>query len=314
MLPSELRLTAVAAPIYVPYRIADDDERWYPPLARVPRESFAMGFVVRNEGDFRDGDVPERELRNGTVAARVAGFFHGADFGLYYYDGFDTSPAFEAEARGFARLNPASPQPFDVRSEIEIFPIYDRIRAAGADLAVSALGATFRLEGAYVFDRLYPRAIRSIVANPEVGEFDPLTLVLGVEQEVPIDLQSVNVERDGVEWGANADAFFGETFVLVQLMQTAVLGNHADLLISDTETRFATTVRRTFLADRLEAELIGIYGLSGVYGVAHPRVTYDVTDNFDVRVGVLWIEGHEESILGQYERNDQAYVRLRYLF
>ena len=40
----------------------------------------------------------------------------------------------------------------------------------------------------------------------------------------------------------------------------------------------------------------------------------DVTDAFDVRVGLLWIEGHEESFLGQYRDNDQAYVRLRYLF
>ncbi len=313
-LPRDLRVTGVAVPIYVPFRVADDDERWYPPLARVPDTSQSMGLTVQNEGDFRNGDVPERDIQNGALAARIAGSFRGADFALYYYDGYDTQPSFEVDARGFVRANPLSPQLFDVRSEIEIFPTYDRIRAAGADVAVSAFDATFRLEGAYVVGRLYPRAVRTIVANPEIGEIDPVLLALGVEQEVPIDLDEVNVERDGVEWGVNVDRFFGETFVLAQMMQTAVLGNRADLLISDTETRFAMTVRRTFLDETLEAELIGLYGMQGVYGVAHPRVTYDVTDAFDVRVGLVWIEGHEDSFLGQYRDNDQAYVRLRYLF
>ena len=50
-----------------------------------------------------------------------------------------------------------------MRSEIDVFPTYDRIRAFGADVATTLLGATVRAEGAYVFGRLYPRAVRDIV-------------------------------------------------------------------------------------------------------------------------------------------------------
>ena len=313
-LPSEMRLTLVWAPIYVPFFFPDQDERWYPPLARVPEETQAMGFTATNSGRVRNAPVPARSLDNGSWAARFSGLIGGADFALYYFEGFDPAPTFDADATGFVRLNVLNPQLFDVRSEVEIFPSFHRIRSFGADLAYRAFDATLRIEGAYVFDRAYPRSINEIVARQQFGEIDIVGLVLGQERGVDVTLNEVNVERDGVEWGAGGDTFIGDTFVLVQANQTAVLRNDADLLISDLETRFALTVRHGFIEDRLKAELIGVYGMQGVYGVAHPRLTYSINDHFDVRIGYVMIEGRSGSYIGQYKHNDQAYVRARFLF
>jgi hypothetical protein len=93
-----------------------------------------------------------------------------------------------------------------------------------------------------------------------------------------------------------------------------VLHNDVNLFISDTETRFSTLLRQNYLDDRLRAELLGLYGMQGVYGMAEPRFTYSVSDHFDVRVGYVVIAGHEESVVGQYHHNDEAYVRVRFLF
>jgi hypothetical protein len=152
------------------------------------------------------------------------------------------------------------------------------------------------------------------VSSEQVGTVDPASLVGGQEQPVTVTLSDVNVQRDAVEWGAGGDGFIGNTFVLVQMNQTAVLHNRIDLLISDMETRFSTTLRRSFLEDQLRAELLGLYGMQGVYGVAHPRLTYVVNDHLDVRIGFVAIAGHEESVVGQYRQNDEGYVRVRLLF
>lgn len=314
-MPSDLRLTAVWEPIFVPYYFPDQDERWYPPLGRVPRQSRVLGFTSNNQARFVNRPLPSRSLEHGTFALRMTGLIVGADFGLYYFDGYDTAPTLDVSARGFVRLDPLNPQGFDVRSEIEIFPVFDRIRSAGADLAYSMLGATFRAEAAYVMGRGYPRSIRDVVARPEqIGTLDTILLAAGREQEVPVRLEPASVRRDGIEWGVGGDTLWGDTFVLLQVNQTAILDNHVDLLISNFETRLAMTVRRSFYDDKLKAELIGLYGIQGVYGIAHPRVTYSVNDHVDVRVGYLLIEGHEKSILGQYKANDEGYVRVRLLF
>jgi hypothetical protein len=321
LFPEGVELTGVWVPVPAAWRFPDQDERWYPPLARPPARSRVDGFVVDNRATFRNRKTPARGLRDGAGAARLAGSAGGVDFAAYYFDGLDPSPALDAKARGFVRFDPTRPgciplQPscFDVRSEIDVFPVFQRIRAAGADLAYNAFGVTFRAEAAWVKNRLFAKAIREVIASQRIGPVDPVRLLSGEEQEVRVDLAPVNVRREAIEWGAGADTVWWETFFLLQVNQTAILDNRVDLLLSDTETRFAATVRRSFLDDRLHAEIQGLYGLQGVYGVAHPRLTYDLADSMDLRVGYVWIAGHFESIVGQYRDNDQAYVRFRYSF
>jgi hypothetical protein len=238
----------------------------------------------------------------------------GADFALYYFDGFDPSPSLDASAQGFVRLDPLSPQRIQARSEVEVFPIFRRIHTVGGDLAYRVFGATLRVEAAYVDGRGFVRNLQDVVATEEIGPIDPGLLLSGQEQPVTVTLNTVNLRRDAIEWGAGADGFVGDTFVLVQVNQTAVLHNDVNLFISDTETRFSTTLRQNYLDDRLHAELFGLYGMQGVYGVAHPRLTYSVNDHFDVRIGYVVVAGHEDSVVGQYNRNSEGYVRVRFLF
>jgi hypothetical protein len=313
-LPSDARFTFVWLPIYVPYLFPDQDERWYPPLARVPPQSDVMGVTVENQSSFVNAPVPARTLNHGTYAARLSGLAAGADFALYYFDGFDPAPSLDAAAQGFVRLDPLAPERLDARSEVEVFPVFHRIRAVGGDVAYRVFGATLRLEGAYVLDRGYVRNLQDVVASEQIGMVDPALLQTGEEQPVTVALSDVNVQRDAVEWGVGGDGFIGGTFVLMQMNQTAVLHNHVDLLISDMETRFSTMLRRSYLHDRLRAELLGLYGMQGVYGVAHPRLTYAVNDHVDLRIGFVAIAGHEESVVGQYRQNDEGYVRVRLLF
>ncbi|MGH7859859.1 MAG: hypothetical protein ACREQY_21230, partial [Candidatus Binatia bacterium] len=236
--PESLQLSAAWIPVVVPFRFPDKDERWYPPLARIPRQSQGDGFTVENESRFRNGAVPDRDLANGAGAVRLAGFFRGADFALYYYDGYDTQPALDVDVRGFVTFDPSNPgcvpvgvdpDCFDVRSEVDVFPVFQRVRAVGMDVAYNVLGATLRGETAWVKNRLYPKIIREAVENPDVDAVGIL-LAPGQEQEVPVTIPPVNVRRDGVEWGFGGDyLFFGNVFFLVQMNQTLVLDNDVNL-------------------------------------------------------------------------------------
>jgi hypothetical protein len=311
---SDLGLTLVWAPIFVPYLFPDQDERWYPPLARAPPQSQVMGVTVDNETRFRNAPLPSHTLEHGTYAARLAGRVGAADFALYYFEGYDPAPALNATSRGFVRSDPESPQGLDARSQVDVFPEFDRIHAAGADAAFHVFGATLRVEGAYLFDRPYPHNLRDIIAGEQIGAVDPVRLQSGEEQEVPVTLAPVNVRLDSVEWGAGGDTFIGDTFVLLQANQTTLLHNHENLLISDFETRFSMTLRRGFFDERLKAELLGLYAMQGVAGVAHPRLTYAWSDHVEIRIGYVAIEGHENSIVGEFKRNDEGYVRARFLF
>lgn len=310
----EARLAFVWVPLHVPYYFPDIDERWYPPLARAPAFSEVQGVRVTNHSRFTNGRLPSRTIDNGAYGVRFSALAGGADFALYYFEGFDPLPALQASARGFVRLDPSAPRGVNVRSEVTVTPALDRIRSFGGDVAYRVLGATLRAEAAYVMDRPFPRNLRDVIASEHVGSVDLAELLRTGSTEVPIAIDAANVRRDGIEWGAGGDGFVGETFVLAQVNQTVVLDNDVNLLISDWQTRFLLTLRHGFLDDRLQAELRGLYAMQDVAGVAHPRLTYALTDQVDVRVGVLVIAGHARSLVGQFRDNDEAYVRLRYSF
>ena len=159
------------------------------------------------------------------------------------------------------------------------------------------------------------RNLQDVVATEQVGPIDPGLLLSGQEQPVTVILNPVNVRRDAIEWGAGGDGFVGDTFVLVQVNQTAVLAQrrepvhqrHRDPLLDDAAPEASSTIG-------CARSCSALYGMQGVYGVAHPRLTYSISDHFDVRVGFVAIAGHEESVVGQYHRNDEGYVRVRFLF
>ncbi len=244
----------------------------------------------------------------------MSGAVGGVAASLYSYEGYDPLPALGATARGFVRLDPASPGGVTVRSDIDVVPDLERIRSFGGDLSARAFDATFRAEAAYVQGRAYPRTIRDVIASERVGAFDPTALRPDADLEVPVVLDPVNVRRDAVDWGIGSDTFVGTAFVLVQVNQTDLFDNSTNLLVSNHQTRFSTLVRQGFLDDRLIAELRGTYAVQDVAGLAHPVLRYAVTDQLEARIGYLAIAGHERSLLGQFAQHDEAYVRLRLSF
>ena len=86
------------------------------------------------------------------------------------------------------------------------------------------------------------------------------------------------------------------------------------MLIADPETRFSASVRRTFLADRLELQLRGAYAVERQYWFLLPRASYLLRDDLRVRLGYLLIGGMRESFLGQFRDNDEVFLEARFSF
>jgi hypothetical protein len=328
-LPRESRLNLVWAPMYVPFRLPVLGERWFPPAAETPPTFVIPGGVIR----LPDGtvvprldvpirqttvntDPPARRLENSSVAVRAAAYTAGVDYAFYYSHGYDVAPAVQLQVDSVAMPNPASPLGFDTAADTRLLPVYSHIDSFGADAAYTWESFTFRAEGAFVLGRAYSRNFSDLVTNPLqiapqiVDAFEQFRM--GATR-VPIDLGPTFARRNTIEWGLGADYSWEGWFALLQINQTDVLDNDLDLLIRNVETRFLANLRKSFLQDRLRAQLIAVYGVSG-YLALLPRLTYALTDYLDVQAGYLLINGSRNTIVGQYKRNDEGYLRLRVSF
>jgi hypothetical protein len=337
----EARVSLLWLPLYLPFRFPDARcgvnaaeepsctvERWFPPAALPPSVfsipaglfplpngalspalAVPLSFQVRNV-------MPTATARHGSFGARVGGRLFDFDTALYYFHGFDNQPAFRLLAWATGEPDPDPSNPFRVRrltGHTVLEPEYTTIDLLGWDLSRSFSSVTFRAEAAYVFGRPFSRDLRTLVANPVtlrpqlLGALGALAKGAGA---VPLELPASTVARDAVEWGAGVDVLLGGWLFLVQVNQTDVLGNDTPLLIDNVETRALASLKKSFLNSRLQLYLLAGQGFGSGYSYARPRLQYRWTDWLATEFGYLWIGGSRHSPIGQYRRNDQAWVSM----
>lgn len=328
-LPEEAQVSMAWLPMYIPFRLPVLNERWFPPAAQPPPTFIIPGGIIPLPGggfvpqtnvpisETLDNSLPPaRRLENSGLGLRASGFSNGVDFAGYYYHGLDIQPAVQLLVDAVATPDMSSPLGFDVAADTTLKPVYSHIDSLGADAAYTAGPFTVRAEGAFVFDRAFSRNLSDLITNP--AQLAPQIadafrqFAMGVPS-VPIDVGPTFVEKNSLEWGLGADYTYEGWFALLQINQTDVFNNPVKLLIHDVETRFLANLRKSFLQDTLRAQLISSYGVSG-YLLLLPRLTYFFTDNIDAQIGYLVVNGSRNTILGQYKRNDEGYIRLRLTF
>ncbi len=328
----EQRFTAVWVPQYLPYRFPlascdvrggtshCDVERWYPPAGVPPTNFDVPAGIVEINGQpnpaikaplsFRTQNVPSPawRLENNEIGLRYAALVRDVDVSLYYFHGFDVQPAFRLRAEAIGPVTSLS-------GATTVSPEFHHIDAWGADFAYAFDRFTVRGEGAFVHGRPFTRDLRILVSDPRqlVG---PVIKALGElaqgASRAEVELPPSVVIHDAVEWGIGGDYVYEGYLLLLQVNQTDVLHNDVELLIKDVETRLLANLRKSFLSDRLQAQLVALYGIESDYTILRPRLRYQLTDHIAAEAGYLFIAGRAHSVGGQYRRNDEGWVRLEY--
>lgn len=341
MLPSESRLTAVWIPRYLPYRFPSagceveantsrcDVERWFPP-AGVPPTAFTVpaGLVNLPDGapspsftvpvGFRvhDSPLPAWDLSNSEIALRFSALIRDVDVDVYYFHGFDSQPAFDLTANLSAVPDMSSPLGLSgLAADTVLSPKFFPIDAWGADFAYAFERFTVRGEGAFISGRPFARDLRRLVDDPRELAPEIRSALAELTQgagTASVALPSAAVVHSAVEWGIGVDYVLDGYTALIELHQTDVLHNQTDLLIEDVETRLVANLRKSFLADRLKTQLLGVHAIESDYSLLRASILCQLTDAVSAQVGYLFLAGRAASVIGQYRRNDQGFLRLEY--
>lgn len=338
-LPAESRLTAVWVPKYIPFRfpLANctvqgnsshcDVERWFPPAA-VPPTTFSIPLPSNSPVPalnvplgFRTGNVPPPawRLENSEIGLRYSGLLRDVDMALYYFHGFDAQPAFNLTAEAFGRpdlKNPTNPLMVkDLSATTTLSPEFHHLDSWGADFAYAFDRFTVRGEGAFVRGRPFSRDLRLLITDP-AALAGPIQAALAQLAQgggrASVELPPSFVVRDSVEWGIGGDYVYEGYMLLFQVNQTDVLHNSVDLLIKDVETRLLANLRKSFLSDTVQTQLVAIHAIESDYSVLRPRVFYQFTDHIGGELGYLFIAGRAHSLGGQFRRSDEGWVRAEY--
>jgi hypothetical protein len=322
-----LRATLAYLPLAVPSRLALIEERWFPPSVVVasplvlPRSLAEQLFMLDQRIvipiTFRTrNDRPPLRLDAGGVALRMGGTWRETDWDVYHYTGPETGPDADLDSTLFLPRRQPVPGVLRLRSDAELRQTHDGIHMTGADCAAAVGPVTLRAEVAFFQNKPYLRLARDLI-SPAALRMLPTRAILRQLQRTGsarVPLGDLFVESDSMEWGLGVDSVIRGFVPLLQLNQIVLFDAVPRLLIADPETRVSVSLRKPFLADRLELELRGTYAVERGGWFFLPRLSYVVRDDLHLRLGYLAIGGPRTSTFGQFGDNDEVVLEGRHTF
>ncbi len=312
----EPSFTLVWQPISVPWRYPLLGERWYPPTGT------ATPFVdipasddfptcpcrIAIEQETVNSSAPARTFDNGNVALRLGATVAEVDWSVMFFDGYDTSPAFDVPIR-LSLGGPGASGGIDGVADTQVRPAYRRFQAVGTDFALAVDRFTVRGEANWRFRRPYPMDLSDVAARVLESPEKRQALARGEQIVEPAFAQ-----RDSLAWGLGVDTIVEGAHAILEVYELIILNNDQPLLVQNVDTRLSSSVTRSFLRERLEAEVIGVWGIESGYELVRATVGYDVFEGLELRLGLLGVWGRERSLIGQYKRNSELFGGVRYHF
>jgi hypothetical protein len=318
-------------PFYVPYRLPDSDERWFPGVLKPPKTVYAGPAVgtVPVKTTYADMDVPARTLQNSEAGVRVSRQVGGWDLSVSYFTGYDPMPLTEAVVDLDVSVTDPLSLGYAAGSRVTLAQAVHRVHVFGFDFTTTVSDFTLRGEYAYFHGKRFNRKLEDVLEGLVTRETmegiydDFLSEYMAsggthASQTFRLDVDNT-VEMDAMKYGLGVDYIHGDTSLSVQCIQEYVPDHDESrpvYFIKDGfDTLLTVLLKQFFLQNTLELNARAAYDLEFHDYVFRPSVKYNFTDRVQGTLGFVWIGGGErDSMFGQFRHNDEFYARLRCSF
>jgi len=83
--------------------------------------------------------------------------------------------------------------------------------------------------------------------------------------------------------------------------------------LDEVETTLTVMLATDFLHERLKPQILVLYGDDNDWRIS-PKVSYEISDQWLATMGVHFFEGKEQYLNGQFDKNDEVFMELKYSF
>ncbi len=159
-------------PVYVPYRLPQPDERWFPGVlkpATVINSGTAVGDVPVKT-IYQDIDLPPVTLSNSEVGVRISKYIEGWDVSLSYFSGYDMMPVMDAPVDLTVVMEDPLALDYSISAEATMVPQINRMSVYGFDFTTTVSSFTLRGEYAYFKGKYYSQKLDSVLKQAVTKE------------------------------------------------------------------------------------------------------------------------------------------------
>jgi hypothetical protein len=323
---SSVLVEAIWMPFYVPYRMPDPGDRWYPPLfdavTSYPTPDFGLPIDLPPIDIVQvntEPDLPPRTFENSDFGIRLSRTIGNADISASYFYGFDRQPVFGVDGTIVTDLQFLPPK-LDLTYLMNLRPQLHRVQIFGLDMAMSRGAFTIRAEGAFVKDRYINVGLEAIpeIADdfdfPDLSEVDISFRPNGLTVSFPFSPQ-IAFPKNLLSIGGGVDYQRGAHLFTFQLVGNSILNYESEPLIyKEFELIMILGVNSRFLEDALLVEGGLILNPMADFWMLSLEPRYLITDAWSVATRLLLLDGDRQTYLGQYAGNDEISFSVRFSF
>jgi hypothetical protein len=199
----------------------------------------------------------------------------------------------------------------------------------GFDFTTTLGSFTLRGEYAYFKNKYYNRVLESVLAE---------TLTTSRQQEILDQFlreyirssgtkriqtfhvnPAVSIQEDSMKYGFGLDYLYGDIAVSFQFIQEYIPDFQEDKPIyfnkNGVDTLLSFLYKQFFLQNTLEFNFRTAYDIEYRDYVIKPSLKYSFTNNVQGTIGALVINGeYNDSLFGQYRKNDEIFAKIRLSF
>ena len=255
---------------------------WLPKFvpAILPPDGSPWAYTPKNPDewsvDYVAPDIPAFTSGNSEIGARLSIYTSAVDAAVSCFRGWEDLPTLHRTVDTSGGT-----------TEIHYYPEHHRLMFVGIEFSKPLGNFVIRGEAAFYMDKYFE----------------------------PADQLSVEIfQRNALHGMIGSDWSPGNDWAITAQLADAFILNYGNAIKNDEHTILGTMrVSKKLLRQTLELSVMSYFGINGKDGFIRSQAGYAVTDEFQVIGGVDVFYG-EDGMLGQYDHNDEFWMKAKYSF
>ena len=247
----------------------------YNEIGRFGDDFYPLGTdKLKGNPKIRTDDQPAQKLSNGAYGLRLSMLKAGWDVSGFFYHSVDAAPFFSRSINN--------------NGETVLTPEHDKIDQLGTTLAKDFGPVLLKAEAIYTWNRWFN--VDDANSATGVVEQDTLDYVVGLEH-----------------------TFIDGTLLNFQFFQRWYTDHDDDNFFDRFESGLSLYASTEFNS-KTEGEILLISGLNRSDWMLRPKVTWDLSSNWWLAVGVDIFGGDSIGLFGRFDDSDRVFGNVRYSF
>ena len=271
-------------PKFEPWQFAEAGSDWEFTLS-VPPDTVLVSMEelwVPNAIHLNDEILPIGNQENSEFGLRLSTFLIGADISLLYLDGYADLPVIQVDSVTMI-IDPTLEVP--TQMDTYLSPIYYRSPMYGLNFSRPVFTTVIRGELGYFGDRRFSNV------NMQTVTSDYFSGMMGLDFTGPLG-----------------------SSISFQAIHRQIMDYKSGMVDDKTEQMATATISGSFLRETVIASVLGLADVNEDAGLGRLDISYAWSDALRISLGGFLLWGNEDTLFGQFDVNDNIYLKIKYSF